>query len=275
MTIEGRGGLRAPEVVDPDADAAFRDLVKRLGMDPDDRFVGGVVAYAWGHVRHVLDGLFFSVEGARALELGCHLGATACVLAALGADVVGVDPDADLIAAARANAARHGLAHSVTFVHVPDSSRLPFAPRAFDLVTAVSVLEYVAPEDLRPLLCDADRVLRPGGHFVVFATGNRLWPRETHHRRWLVNYLPYALDPVLFSRPVRRGVWPWQIRRDLEGYRDLCGEDGGRRLVAVKAREGASRRKLLALRAANRALRPLGLHHGWIAPHLAMVLEKR
>jgi SAM-dependent methyltransferase len=185
-----------------------------------------------------------------------------------------VDPDELAIQAARANAARHGLSARATFLHAPDTTQLPFEAASFDLVSCISVLEYVDPGSIHAIQREIDRVLRPGGHFVLYATGNRLWPLETHHRRWLVNYLPPEVDRVLFGRPVRRGVWPWEVRRGLPDYLDRSGEDGGRRLVEVKARQGLPTSRLLALRAVNRVLGPLGLHHGYVTPNLAMVLQK-
>jgi SAM-dependent methyltransferase len=268
------GSADAPVVVDERADVRFHELARQAGLDPDDRFVGGYVAHEWDHARHVFDGLYFSVEGARVLEFGCHIGGTACVLAALGAHVTGIDPDARFLDVARANAERYGLASRTAFLHVPETSRMPFETGLFDIISCASVFEYVPEESLGEVQREIARVLKPGGHLVVFATGNRIWPRETHHRRWLVNYIPPSFDRVLFGRPVRRGVWPWQVRRGFGGFRDLGHEDGGRGLVAIKSREGASAPALLALRAVNRALKPLGIHHGYLGPQIATVLQK-
>ena len=140
-----REGEAPPAIVDPDADQRFRDLATRLCLDPDARYVGGYVGWEWAHARHVFDGLVAPVRGEPVLEVGCNVGATAIVLAALGAEVTAVDPDARYLELARANAARHGVEERIAFVHVADTTRMPFERGRFDWVTCNSVLEYVAP----------------------------------------------------------------------------------------------------------------------------------
>jgi SAM-dependent methyltransferase len=263
-----------PPIVDADADRRFRELAGALSLDPQGRFVGGYVAWEWAHARHAFDGLVEPVRGRAVLELGCNLGATAIVLAALGAQVTAVDPDPRYLELARANAARHGVEAQIAFVHVADTTRLPFDRGRFDWVACNSVLEYVAPEALAGVLGEIDRVLRPGGIAVVLGTSNRLWPRENHSGRWLVNYLPRWLDrPGGRRRP--RGVAVWQIRRVLRAYDDLTRARGGRLYVAMKARMGVSGRKLLALDAASRVLGALGISPGAVAPTTSLILRKR
>jgi len=268
-----RSGGR-PRVVDADADGRFRELARALSLDPAARFVGGYVDWEWGHVRHVFDGLVEPVRGRAVLEIGCNLGATAIVLAALGADVTAVDPNVRYLELAQANAARHGVAGRITFLHVTDSTHLPFDRGRFDWVSCNSVLEYVPPEVLPGVLRELDRVLRPGGIAAVVGTSNRLWPRENHSRRWFVNYLPRWVDH-LSGRRWARGVGVWQIRRELHAYDDLTRARGGRLYVALKARMGVRGRKLLVLDAASRVLGALGISPGALAPTTSLVLRKR
>ena len=79
-------GVGAPTIVDPAPDQAFRALAERRGMDPNARFVGGYVEWEWRHARHLFESGAVQVEGRAVLELGCNVGATAIVLATLGAD---------------------------------------------------------------------------------------------------------------------------------------------------------------------------------------------
>lgn len=259
-----------PEIVDARADHRFRVLARRRGLDPDARFVGGYVAWEWAHARHLFEG---HVEGLAVLELGCNLGATAIVLAALGAQVTAIDPDPGWIEIARANAARHGLARCIHFAHVPDTTRLPFEDACFDVISCNSVLEYVPPPQLEGVLREADRVLVRGGLVAVLGTSNRLWPREQHSGRWLVNYVPRALDA--FMTPPRRGISAASVRRVLRDYDDLVAADGGRRFVALKARMGAEGWKLAAVKRVAALAARAGVSPGVVGPTLTMLLRKR
>jgi SAM-dependent methyltransferase len=236
--------------------------------------VGGYVDWEWAHARHVFDGLVAPVRGRAVLEMGCNVGATAVVLAALGAEVTAVDPSAALVELARANAARHGLGPRIAFHHVADTRRMPFESGRFDWICCNSVLEYVAPEALQSVLRELDRVLRPGGIAAIFGTSNRLWPREGHTGRWLVNYLPRGVDR-LTGKHRARGVGAWQVRGVLRGYDDLTRARGGRLYVALKARMGVKGNKLLALAAASRVLAAAGISPGALGPTMTLILRKR
>jgi len=264
-----------PTIIHAESDRRFRETASAMGFNPDDRFIGSYVEWEWGHARHVFDGAFFSVQGKHALEFGCHVGGTACVLAALGARVTGIDPDEKILDLARANAARYGLDGRTSFLHVPDTSQLPFGNETFDLVSCISVLQFVPDHLFGAVQDELDRVLKPGGHVVVFATSNRIWPREPHHKRWFVNYIPKRLDPILYGKPTRRGIWPWRIRGGrFSSYRDASHEDGGRRILEIKAREDVSPSALRLMTAVNHLLVPFGAHYGHVSPQIAMVLQK-
>jgi 2-polyprenyl-6-hydroxyphenyl methylase/3-demethylubiquinone-9 3-methyltransferase len=120
-------------------------------------------------------------------------------LAQRGAQVTGIDPAADAIAAARAHARAQDLRIGYD---VGVGEALPYDTASFDAVVCVDVLEHVA--DLNKVLAEVVRVLRPGGLFL-FDTINRnplarlatitvaedllrLLPRGTH-------------DPAMFIKP--------------------------------------------------------------------------
>jgi 2-polyprenyl-3-methyl-5-hydroxy-6-metoxy-1,4-benzoquinol methylase len=257
----------------PAADARFRRTVAALGMDPDDRFVGGYVEWEWRRARHLFQ-QFLPAQGRSVLEFGCNVGASSIVLASLGARVTGIDVDADVVEVARANAERYGVAGATRFVHVRDTQRLPFSEASFDAVSCTSVLEYVAKDDLRGVQREIDRVLKPGGVVLVSATCNRIYPWEFHRSRRPINWLPHWIDRHVWGRELLRGVWPWQVRFGFGHYEDLTPADGGARLVDVKRRMGATPRMLEAMSALNRVLSPVGMHFGYLAPHITMVLHK-
>jgi SAM-dependent methyltransferase len=269
-------GALPPRIVDRDADRRFRALAADQRLDADARYVGGYVDWEWRHSRHVFDGLIEPVAGRAVLELGCNLGATAIVLAALGGRVTAVDPEPRYIELARANAERHGLGDRITFLHVPDTRHLPFEAGEFDWVSCNSVLEYIPDEALDDVLRSADRALRRGGLLAILGTTNRLWPREGHSKRWLVHYAPRWLDPFgsRSRRPVRRGVTAFRIRAVLGDHVDLFQKDGGRLFLAMKARMGAPPWKLALAGAARWPLARLGMSLGGFAPTLSMVLRK-
>ncbi len=135
----------------------------------------------------------------RVLDLGCAGGFMAEALAKRGARVVGLDPAARAIAAARAHAARQNLEIDYD---VGVGEALPYADAAFDIVVCVDVLEHVS--DLEKVVTEIARVLKPGGLFL-FDTINRnplaAFLVVTVAER-LLRLLPRgAHDPKLFIRP--------------------------------------------------------------------------
>ena len=138
-------------------------------------------------------------RGKRILDLGCAGGFMAEALARRGADVTGLDPASDAIAAARAHAETEGLAIRYD---VGVGEALPYADSTFDAVVCVDVLEHVS--DLQRVLDEVQRVLKPGGTFL-FDTINR-----NRLARFavitiaedLLGLLPKgAHDPGMFIRP--------------------------------------------------------------------------
>ncbi|MGK3996292.1 class I SAM-dependent methyltransferase [Sorangium sp. So ce1024] len=263
-----------PVVRDADADRRFRECARRNGWDPDDPWVGGYVDWEWRHSRHAFDDLFTSVRGKKVLEFGSHLGGTAVILAALGAEVTAIDVDPPFVELTRLNAERHGVADRIRTLHVPDTTAMPFADGEFELVSCNSVLEYVPPAILGAVQREIDRVLQRWGFIVIMGTSNRLWPIEQHSRRVLMNYVPRSLRPLFPGRSIY-SVFPWELRRGFGDYADISQQDRGRLIVDLKAKMGMSRPKLMAFSAANRVLGPLGAHVGYVAPTITLVLQKR
>ena len=102
------------------------------------------------------------VAGQRVLDVGCGDGAFACTLARRGADVVGVDPDPEMIKVARHRAEEVAGRAAFAEGHV---ERLPFPDDSFDVVVAVTVLCFVG--DARAAISEMVRVLRPNGRLVL------------------------------------------------------------------------------------------------------------
>lgn len=99
------------------------------------------------------------------LEIGSNTGFTSVNLALLtGAQVVGIDVNADSVAEAGRLAKVHQLSERVEF-RIADGRRLPFEDKTFDAVWVSNVLSFVAEK--ADMLSDAVRVLKPGGTLIV------------------------------------------------------------------------------------------------------------
>lgn len=107
---------------------------------------------------------------ARVLDLGCGTGSFGVLLARAspGTEFVGVDPDPDVLRAARRKAARAGLRLTL---EEAGAERLPFEDGSFDLVTSTLAFHHMLPELKRAALREALRVLRPGGRLLLLDFG--------------------------------------------------------------------------------------------------------
>lgn len=92
------------------------------------------------------------------LEVGCGEGRVCRDLAARGHDVTGVDASPTLLSAARE-------AQPDAEFLLADAAALPFANESFELVVAYNSLMDV--QDMPGAVCEAARVLKPGGRFCV------------------------------------------------------------------------------------------------------------
>jgi SAM-dependent methyltransferase len=112
------------------------------------------------------------------LDVGCRDGSHLIQLVrATGASGVGIDPLSRFVERAREAVAEAGLEARIQVVEgvIQD---IPWPDGSFDLVWCRDVIELVA--ELEPAIAEVARVLRPGGHsvvYTVFAT-ERLEPKE-------------------------------------------------------------------------------------------------
>lgn len=104
------------------------------------------------------------LKGRRAADVGCGAGLLAEPLARLGADVTGVDPAPENIAAAREHALGQGLEIDYRVGSV-ESLAGPY-----DLVTSLEVVEHVA--DARAFIQGLSDALAPDG-LLILSTPNR------------------------------------------------------------------------------------------------------
>jgi 2-polyprenyl-6-hydroxyphenyl methylase/3-demethylubiquinone-9 3-methyltransferase len=175
------------------------------------------------------------LDGLRVLDIGCGAGILCEPLRRLGASVMGADPSAANIAAARLHAADGGLAIDY---RETTAEALADAGERFDLVLAMEVVEHVA--DLAAFVHCCAGMVAPGG-LMVTATLNRTlksfalaivgaeyilrWlPRGTH--QWDKFVTPNELEAALERGGLRavdgRGVIynilldAWQLSDDMD-----------------------------------------------------------
>lgn len=244
------------------AQQRFEAAARAAGMDPHDRWVGGYAVYEWDHLRLALRAYAIDVAQRDVLEMGCNVGGSSVVLAALGARLRGIDVDPLMPPIAMANLERHGLTGEIDLVEA--GAPLPFAGAAFDIVIANSVLEYVEPALLAAVIAELHRVLRPGGRLFLCGTASRLALRERHSGRWLVNFLPTAVDRLV-GKPFQRGLAPWRLAAALSGR--FAQIDSGAWIAARRAIHGRTSFPI-------RAYAALGRRAGWLAPHIELLLRK-
>jgi len=108
--------------------------------------------------------------GTRVLDLGCGTGTFAIMLARARpeAEVVGIDPDPDIVRMAERKAARSAAG---LVLRVAGAEALPFDQGAFDIVVSTLVFHHLPPAVKRAALREALRVLRPGGRVLILDFG--------------------------------------------------------------------------------------------------------
>jgi len=204
---------------------------------------------------------FAPLEGARVLDIGCGLGVYVRKFREFSDRVVGIDIDRKrLVTGARTTP---GLMLSA-------SESLPFRDGAFDVVVLNEVIEHV--RDDRATVAEALRVIRAGGHIVIYAP-NRAFPFETHGiylgERFvfgnipLVNWLPDAVRNRLVPHArayTRRGIRRTYARLPVIVREETYVYPGFDNIIARHRRLGAVLRSAL-YRAEHTPLRIFGLSH--------------
>jgi ubiquinone/menaquinone biosynthesis C-methylase UbiE len=147
------------------------------------------------------------------LDVGSGWGNIAVAFGRTAARVYALDTTLPNLQFVHARARQEGLdnVHPV----LGDAAQLPFNPRSCDAVTMVGVLEWVAwgrsdgaPRALQfQALCEAFRVLRPGGQLYIgienrFSGKSFLGFREPHTRLQFISLLPRRLADA-YSRRAR------------------------------------------------------------------------
>jgi ubiquinone/menaquinone biosynthesis C-methylase UbiE len=119
--------------------------------------------------------------GLRVVDVGCGDGQLALLLAQAGADVHAIDPDTDMMEAARRNLAAASVRVALAEGRV---EALPYRNDSFDVVLAVTVLCLV--QDPQGAVTEMARTVRPGGRLILGELGRRSsWAVWRRLRGWL------------------------------------------------------------------------------------------
>lgn len=103
--------------------------------------------------------------GQRVLDVACGSGGpTLRIAERTGATVVGVDINADAVAAGRRQAEARGLGEAASFEVVDGQRLLRFEDGSFDAVMCIDAINHLA--DRARVLADWARVLKPGGRLL-------------------------------------------------------------------------------------------------------------
>ena len=101
-----------------------------------------------------------SGDGCTLLDLGCNWGRWTIAAAEKGWRATGIDRGKKSVQAAKRIAEQLGVAADYV---LGDVRELPFPDASFDAVFSYSVLQHLAKDDVRTVVAEIRRVLRPGG----------------------------------------------------------------------------------------------------------------
>ncbi len=303
--IEDRGSERVLRVQGREhhtyySERLIRMLIERKGIERAPLYF----PFKETRGRHFLERLcaYLAARGSSSLavlEVGCSFGHITEYLndQPRVAVIDTFDVDRDFVEMTRAKVEDFGLAKVRQVLHLTDeeTTRLPFADHAFDLVLAVGVVEHLAPDGRHRYVDEWYRVLAPGGHLVILDTPNRAFPLETHSAglpgiQWLPPRIAFAyarlvrprFRGVRFEDFDRQGAWRNASLSECfpsvgrTAFVDATEEAGyGWRFFRDTARSRTRRALLPLFAVACRTLKMLGRPPSLALPYFNLVLRKR
>lgn len=210
----------------------------------DKRFSGGGQLIDRREKEAAVDALQ-PVEDKSILEIACGTGRFTALLAEQGADVVGLDISAPMLAQGRQKAQAAGVADRIEFMR-GDAGRLPFPDNHFDAVLAMRFFHLAPTPDA--FMSEMRRVTR---NYVVFDTFRRYstrslytWALPMGSRLYSRNEVRELLDGAGLELidEAHDFVFPYGFYRQIPGQlagpfrsidRGLTGLPGGQHLASV------------------------------------------
>lgn len=122
---------------------------------------------------------FSRLRGARVLEIGCGSGASTVALAERGAVVTAIDVSPGALELAGLRLSAHGLRAELIECNAQHAAGR-FDISRFDLVIFYATLEHMTHLERQVAMRDTWANLRPGAHWCVIDTPNRLWWFDSH-----------------------------------------------------------------------------------------------
>jgi ubiquinone/menaquinone biosynthesis C-methylase UbiE len=154
-------------------------------VDPRERFRGAAEGYARfrpAYPEALVDWVLAEAavrSGDRVADVGCGTGICTRMLAARGLDVVGVDPNEDMLAEARAAGGGEYRLAEAAATGLPDAS-----------VALVTVAQAFHWFDLDPALAEFARILRPSGQVAALYNLRGETPFMTEYEAILRRFSP-------------------------------------------------------------------------------------
>ena len=162
----------------------------------------------WNYIR-IANSIAKTVPSGHVLDWGCGYGQMTYLLKRRGLQVTAFDIGES---AATTLPCRY-LAHDMKVVYSTHPTKLPFLEKSFDAVLSCGVLEHVdegsEPGNESKSLLEIARVLRPGGHLLIYqlpqsyawqeAIGRRLRLGYVHPRRYTAIEITAILQEAGFS----------------------------------------------------------------------------
>lgn len=89
-------------------------------------------------------------------------------------------------------------------IETADMRKLPFEPSSFDAIVSAYAVDHVGREGAKQVLTESNRVLKPGGDFLLILVGNDAWTK-------------FAFGPLLTHGGTRGASW-WSERSREAGF---------------------------------------------------------
>jgi len=161
---------------------------------------GGHIEALWRRIAERVAG-----PGQRVLDVGCGTGGLSLACAALGASVVGLDRNAEMLEVARAKGVPGEAGGQVEWVELGAAEiEDRFEEASFDAVVSSLVLSEMSPEEARYVLRVARSRLRPGGWLVI---ADEVRPPGRTARAWQrLHRLPLVVLTWLLTQTSTRAL---------------------------------------------------------------------